>query len=109
MEGRAAKAQEYPSGLCEAVCRGILKQKNHDASNLCSLMSLSDTELEQVIRKSGYPAHWVDRQHEDPFKNEILEEELLQLRVKLGVEWATDDVSGVALDASEVKKEGMLR
>ena len=30
MDGRAAKAAEYPKELYEAICRGIRKQLNHD-------------------------------------------------------------------------------
>ena len=30
--GRARAAAEYPDGLCEAICRGLVKQKREDAS-----------------------------------------------------------------------------
>ena len=30
MEGRAAKAQEYPDELCWAICKGLVKHKLYD-------------------------------------------------------------------------------
>ena len=37
MEGRAAKAQEYPTELCKAVCRGLREQIACDKTGMCSV------------------------------------------------------------------------
>ena len=34
--GRASKAQEYPDGLCKAICRGLANQKRYDESHQVS-------------------------------------------------------------------------
>ena len=67
-------------------------------------MSLSTSELERVIQSTGMPKHWLDRQHEDFTENVELELEMDLLRVRNGESWATDDVSGAALDPDMVKE-----
>ena len=89
--GRAAGAQVYPQALCEAICRGVAKQKEKDQStvttgrmtavgmkqlvgHLCSLQCVGSIKLPQILstkvvdghtRPTGdYPAHWVDDWHE---------------------------------------------
>ena len=104
MEGRAAKAQEYTPELCTAICTGIRKQKEFDKSKLCSSLLLTDRELENVVKRAGFPDHWRDEQHEDPTETEEFNRLILQLKTKDGVSWAVDDVSGSPLDAEMVKK-----
>ena len=62
-------------------------------------MNLSIAELENVIKRTGMPDHWLDRQHEVFTENEELELAMNLLRVKNGERWATDDVSGAARSA----------
>ena len=104
MEGRAAKAAEYPPELCKSICRGIVRQKEFDMLCLLSSNSMTTEDLEQLIQKSGYPKHWVDRQHGDGTENEHLQRELNLLKVKDGVAWAFDDVSGAPLDPEKFKQ-----
>ena len=107
MEGRAAKAQEYPPLLCKAICEGLKCQKEHDKNKYSALVSLSDKELEVVILKAGYPSHWVDRQHEDLSNVKMIDDETHLLRIKNGEQWATDDLSGAALELGKVRKARM--
>ena len=85
--GRASDAQIYPPDLCDAMCRGIAKQKGWDAGRsvdsakmskgqLSSLMSkIVDTEVIKKLRIhsraapatrpiGGWRAHWIDHMHE---------------------------------------------
>ena len=89
--GRAAGAQVYPEKLCEAICKGLIKQKNKDKLNrvttgrmtegelkgfvnsLCSLQSVkSGIQRISSIQTNGgitrpvgkYPEHWMDTWHE---------------------------------------------
>ena len=91
--GRAAGAAIYPQALCEAICRGIAKQKKYDQGNrvmtgrlaytglksfvrhLCDLQGSSRNAVEQILstslkegihRPTGeYPDHWLDYWHEE--------------------------------------------
>ena len=45
MEGRAAGAAIYPQGLCEAICRGISKQKKEDQKTTVNSGKLSSLGL----------------------------------------------------------------
>ena len=90
--GRAAGAQIYPPLLCEAICRGVYKQQQDDASeivstgamsmeevrsyanHICSLQAVSSDGIRRVLsidEKDGnthpvgdYPEHWCDQWHE---------------------------------------------
>ena len=50
----------------------------------------------------------MDRQHEETIDDEIMKNELNALRVKNGESWATDDVTGKALDPAAVKEARAL-
>ena len=91
--GRAAAAQAYPDMLCEAICRGVVKQKKFDNSNIvttgklsymglkrlvrhiCDLQGSGVNMIEQVLSTSlsegarrptgDYPQNWVDDWHEE--------------------------------------------
>ena len=71
MDCRASKAHVCPPELCEAICKGIMKRKEHDETNLCALVRLSDEQLEKATQKAGYPQHWLDRQQENQSTNKI--------------------------------------
>ena len=85
--GRASACQQYPSALCEAICRGVAKQKAFDAGgdvstgimsrgSLCSLMTrVIEPCIGRKIRMhcGSRPAarpvgewreYWVDNVHE---------------------------------------------
>ena len=49
MGGRAAAAAEYSVELCEAMCRGLRRQKDYDASGKASTRSLTRGEVKMVI------------------------------------------------------------
>ena len=109
MEGRAKAAEQYPDELCRAICVGMRKQKAHDSTGLCSLVSLSTEELEKSMIDAGMPTHWKDEQHEDRLVEEMLQREVLLMRMKDGEAiWAKDDVSGVALDPVKVQAARQL-
>ena len=48
MAGRAAAAQVYPDMLCEAICRGAVKQKKFDNSNIATTSKLSNIGLKSL-------------------------------------------------------------
>ena len=56
--GRAAAAQVYPDMLCEAICRGVVRQKKHDQSGLVTTGKLSYLGLksfcEARVRSAGF-------------------------------------------------------
>ena len=109
MEGRAKAAEEYPDGLCKAICNGMKKQQAFDATGLCSLCSMTTRDLENSMTAAGMPTHWKDEQHENQTEEELLQREIMLLRIKDGEVWAKDDISGVALDPPRSKKPGPPR
>ena len=44
VEGRAKKAQEYPTGLCRAIVMGIVEQARLDAAGMVSLQCVDADE-----------------------------------------------------------------
>ena len=88
MVGRAAAARVCPEMLCEAICRGVVKQKKFEKTSrvttgrlsylglktfvrhVCELQdssadrveNLLSTSLSEVTRRptGEYPPHWVD-------------------------------------------------
>jgi hypothetical protein len=93
MAGRAAAAQVYPEMLCEAIRRGVVKQKKFESSSrattgklsylglksfgrhACDLQGSSADKVENLISTSmsegthrptgDYPSHWIDYWHEE--------------------------------------------
>ena len=84
--GRASAAQEYPRELCEAICRGIAKQKRLDPSRKFTTLPMCGkrlTSLSSLCRKASmdagkrswpkspeqpigsYPKHWSDALHDN--------------------------------------------
>ena len=109
MEDKAKAAEQSPDKLCRAICVGMRKQRSHDSTGLCSLVSLSTEELEKSMIDAGMPTHWKDEQHEDQLVEELLQREVLLMRMKDGEAiWAKDDVSSVALDPTKVQEARKL-
>jgi hypothetical protein len=93
MAGRAAAAKVYPEMLCEAICRGVVKQKKFGSSSrvttgrlsylglksfvrhACDLQGSSADKVESLLSTSmsegthrptgDYPSHWIDYWHEE--------------------------------------------
>jgi hypothetical protein len=91
--GSAAGAAIYPQMLCEAICRGVAKQKSYDRGSMitigkmtytglksfvrhvCDLQGSSRNAVEQILSTSmkdgvhrptgDYPDHWLDYWHEE--------------------------------------------
>ena len=75
-----------------------------DKTGLCCSLNLTTEELEAAIQRTGLPAHWIDRQHED-VESDLMDFEMNMLRIQNGGQaWAKDDVSGAILDADMVKE-----
>ena len=76
--GRAKEAGRYPRGLCQAICRGFIRQRQLRDQNVRALLSVNATDGVGEVPE-----------HED-----------------VGDKWdlAWDDVSGKELDAKEVRK-----
>ena len=51
MGGRAAAAAEYPDGLCDAVCRGLVRQKEYQKTQCVETKRHGRAELKSLIRK----------------------------------------------------------
>ena len=49
MGGRAAGAQVYPGKLCEAICRGLARQKDYDGKGLVCTIGLSKSQTSDII------------------------------------------------------------
>lgn len=45
VNGRASRAGEYPTQLCSAICRGLIKQLELDEKSLKTLLSLKATDI----------------------------------------------------------------
>ena len=130
--GRAAAAQMYPEELCQAMLRGIARQKREDSKGRVStscmsglqtrrfIGSLSSTcvgTVKEVIEnglKGQWPSHWVHPVHEEDAGDDkfglrpqqgidILKKELDALTFKDWIAVAKDDVSGKELVPALVK------
>ena len=133
MGGRAAGAQVYPKELCEAILRGVVKQRKEDQKIISMPMmsgvqikgfigSIGGREIQSIIEEQGktspvgnWPNGWHDPVHEldggdDKFGPrpqrgiEILREELDSLVFRDGIAVARDDVTGVELVPELVKQ-----
>ena len=49
MGGRAAAAQVYPGKLCEAMCRGLAKQKIYDQKGMVCTLRQSQHQARQIL------------------------------------------------------------
>ncbi len=97
VSGRAAAAAEYPDGLCEAICRGLARQKRWDREGRVAVNTLGflgAVELE--------PKHDVNENHEVDGTRLFagLEETGQETDENVNVEewYAADDVTGEELD-----------
>jgi len=123
MNGRAAKAQEYPRKMCEAVVRGIEKQKEADRWGTTKIMTLKTDKVNRMERdvkvflkklaeemgESEEVVKKVGDMIEATVKDEV--EEWKRVRQPRPEEeedsnqWvAFDDVSGAALDPKLVRE-----
>ena len=80
VSGQAARAGEYPRGLCQAICRGLVKQMELDKKQVKMLLSLGPTD---VVHGEVPPE---EDEHEEAAAK------------------ARDDVSGKELNPVEVKR-----
>ena len=80
VSGRATAAAQYPKGLCQAICRGLVKQLEMDRKNMKTLLKLKANDIvhEQMPQE--------EKDHEEATAQ------------------AWDDVSGKELDAKEVQR-----
>ena len=130
MNGKAAAAAVYPKELCEAICRGLRKQKECDSRGSICSMAMSIKQLEQIRRAGnnelniinkenidGGSEHWKDNKHEQDghgrnsnnFEGEeLLRDHLSALYHNSEGLTARDDVSQQELDPSEVLKARQL-
>ena len=75
MEGRAAKAQEYPRGLCRAMVVGIVEQARLDASGMVSIQCVEGEDgWEDIMNVEHEPEEW--RKYWDDVSGEQLDTEL---------------------------------
>ena len=120
---RAAKAAVYPDELCDAIAKGVIRQKTLDERGTRSSPTLGRNELKSMIKKmcgrdkmamsliqnfqggvkprGEWPKEWVDVGHED---DRVPQVSALVREGKTGVEYAVDDVTGVPLDPDLVLK-----
>jgi hypothetical protein len=81
---RARVAAEYPSGLCNAICRGLMNEIKMMAMQIRPLMILKHTD--HVGKIDGGGNNLVDDRHEEAFGE------------------AYDDISGAELNVKDVRK-----
>ena len=111
---RAKQAAVYPEGLCDAVCRGLVRQKEFDTKKLVSTYETGIDDTKKLLNSlNGRPLmkdHWQDPVHEEDGGHDlqgyrpqdgrkVLRHHLDELHVREGVSAAGDDVSGEALEA----------
>ena len=45
---------------------------------------MSVSELDEVLKRAGFPGHWIDHQHEHRMEDDYLIHELHMLKIKQG-------------------------
>ncbi len=105
MSGRAGPAAKYPQQLCEAICRGLAKQKRMDAKGLDPVGELQINAIGEYDPKMKEQFHEEDGVGLDAgvYDGASGENELTKWRAE-NAEYleAYDDVSGAELDPEEV-------
>ena len=131
--GRASAAQIYPPALCEAILRGVVRQKKTDQGSQIDMPRMASGQLASFIGSitnrdtsilcnhdgagkpiGAWPKNWIDPVHEedggcDLFGSSpqnginILKAELDALTWRDGIATATDDVSGTVWEHEWVK------
>ena len=91
INGRAKWAARYPSGLCQAICRGLMKHVYGKSSGVQHLARFTAVDRVSAITGGGKKEEETKDQHES-------EEEWMR---------AWDDVTGQELSPSEVRKARM--
>ena len=97
--GRARQAQIYPKALCRAVCEGIADQKKGDKSEMREIALLDRGEINEVV-KTAYA--WHEEFGLCPMSPDEAAESLHEVEADSNF-WATDDVTGEALDPAAVQ------
>ena len=99
ISGRARQAQIYPKALCRAVCEGIADQKKADKSEMREIALLDRGEINEVV-KTAYA--WHEELGLCPMSPDEAAKSLHEAEADSNF-WATDDVTGEALDPTAVK------
>ena len=89
MGGRASKAAEYAFGLCDAICRGMARQKAYDRTGKVCSGALDRLQLQSVISS-------VKRWQEEDFNDDPIGSDLVSPPV-------TDEAGGGQLDDQHVQ------
>ena len=84
LSGKAKAAEKYPKELCEAICRGLVKQMKMDQMQVRPLMRI--TRFDEVGRVEGG------------------DKKTCQEHEEFDLEEAYDDVTGMGLDPKEVTR-----
>ena len=123
MAGRAKLAAIYPDRLCEAICKGLLRQKSFDKAGLKTTNRYTKEMLSSVLTSAGVTrrddkssqVHWADEVHEEDGGHDklgprpqdgrqILKQGISALVESGGRITAWDDTTGAELDAEGVQK-----
>ena len=100
MSGRAGPAARYPRGLCEAICRGLAKQKRLDMRGLEPVGEISLDAVKEYDLEGKDTYHEVDGEPMDSgvFKDANGTTITAWREKNVQSLEAYDDVTGVALD-----------
>ena len=110
VDGRARLAARYPTGLCKAICRGIIKEKMERARGIRAVGEIDC----QSLRRCGFPAGRGTRLSMDLEASHVRSEtEITLMPLKTLVHakphqrstteaLAWDDLTGMRLDAGQV-------
>ena len=89
IDGRAKGAAIYPRALCEAICKGIAKERIGLIHQVKCLGTVGPKDQVGRVEGGGVRAKQINAKHEEEEREEM---------------WAWDDLSGEALDSREVMK-----
>ena len=92
INGRAQWAARYPPGLCRAICKGLLRERQNDLHQVKCLLSVSVSDQVEATPYGDGGARERGVRHEE-------DDQLAQ---------AWDDVTGEQLDSGEVKRARMV-
>ena len=116
MEGRAAKAAEYPEKLSRAMCQGLIDQLACDKNGIvpsgmmttAEVLSFTRSALEREVGSIDLQ-QCRDHVHEPESEQEqLMKDELLAMGRREGRAWASDDVKGNELDPERVAEARRL-
>ena len=90
VDGRAKNAGKYPEGLCKAICRGLIKEQQRIAQQLCAVAEVR-------------PGHWPQGLPNPEDFHENFEDEIRRLTENQEGA-AYDDLTGMPLDRKKVEE-----